>query len=325
MRMRLTGPRLLLLILLTLTALAGSAYAASLELTDVFRDTINVYVDALLNSTNDVNTYAWMMVLFLTVLALFFEVCKFMFQGFEPAEHLTTVLMILVTLILWRNYVWFVDMIWQAGDGLGMAFQVVATGYSDPLFLSKWTAKTVARIVIEEFDIWSAGQTIMLGLVWSVVVLIIEFLMYLAAMFAVWGLALSKIIGVIFIPFLAFEPTRKLFDSWLRFFIGFIFLMITLRITSVIGALTIQSQLKQLGMVCSGKLICLPGPVNADAVAVGVHSHSDVLFSMIIAIVFICSSFGFAKQLGAGVGSASTGLGGYAKAAAAKAVKALAL
>lgn len=321
----LTDTRLLLLFFLMLLMLGGVAHASGTSLTDVFKNEINDYVNGILTTSNDVKSFARMLLTFLIVLALFNEICRFIFEGLDAAQHLTTIIMILVTLTVWGSYTFFVDMIWGAGDALGMAFQKVATGYDDPLFLSKWTAKTVKRFAIDDFDIWSSGQSIILGFIWSIIVLIIQFLMYLASMFAIWGLALSKIIGIIFIPFLAFEPTRKLFDSWLRFFVGFIFLMIVLRITAVLAALTIQSQLKHISTVCSHAMICFASPISGSVAHINVYKSHDILFSMIIAVVFICSSFGFAKQLGSGVGSASTGLGGYAKKAAGKAIKALAL
>lgn len=325
MRIKLTWTRILILSLLVLAVFGGIAQASGLTLTDVFKNDINSYVNSILNTSNDVKTFAWMILLFLVFLALFSEICRFIFEGLNAAQHLTTVIMILVTLVVWGSYTYFIDMIWGAGDALGMAFQKVATGYDDPLFLSKWTVKTVGQFVFDDFNLWSAGQSIVLGVIWSFIVLIIQILMYLAAMFAVWGLALSKIIGIIFIPFLAFEPTRKLFDSWLRFFIGFIFLMIVLRITSVLAALTIQSQLKHIGITCSNALICIGSPVNGSVANINFYSNPDLMFSTIIAIVFMCSSFAFAKQLGSGVGSASTGMGRYARKAAARALKALVL
>ncbi len=321
MRIKLTWTRMLILSLLILAVFGSVAQANGLVLTDVFKNEINIYVNSILNTSNDVKTFAWMIMLFLVFLALFTEICNFIFKGLDPAQHLTTFLMILVTLAVWGSYTFLVDMIWEAGDALGLAFIKVATGYDDPLFLTKWTAKTMARLVIEEFNLWSSGQVIIMGFFWSVIVLVIQFLMYLAAMFAVWGLALSKIIGIIFIPFLAFEPTRKLFDSWLRFFIGFIFLMIVLRITSVLAALTIQSQLKHLSTSCPSALICYANSLNGQAIHINMSSNSDLLFSMIIAIIFICSSFGFAKQLGSAVGGVSTGLSSYAKMAAMKAIR----
>ena len=317
---RLTGTKIWILSILILFSFASVAYANNL--TDVFINNINSYVNTILTTNNDVKSYAWMMLLFLIFLALFTEITSFIFNGVDPTKHLTTFIMILITLTVWKSYIYFIDMIWIAGNGIGMSFQQVATGNTDPLFLSKWINKTVSSMIFEDFNFWSSGSTIVLGILWSLVALIIQFLMYLASMFAEWGLALSKIIGILFIPFLAYEPTRKLFDSWFRFFIGWIFLMLTLRITSVIAAITIQSQIQQIGLTCSGRWVCIPAPTNGGGVNVSMFDSSDILFSMIIAILFICSSFGFAKALSSGVGDSSQGISRSTKAVATKVIKA---
>ncbi|WP_330927120.1 hypothetical protein [Candidatus Sororendozoicomonas aggregata] len=302
-----------------------SLSAFSADVVEVFNNNISEYVDDLLSPGNDVYSYCKMMLIMTIVIAFLKEVVVFMTKGLDPESHLTTTVMIFITLGLWTGYNTFIDVIWEAANGLTAAFQFAAVDNTDPMFLSKWVNTIFSRIVVEsEVGFLGTVHSAMKTIFWHILVGLLQFFMYLVGLWAAWGITVAKIIGVIFIPFLALENTRPLFDGWFKFLIGFFILLIILRITAVITAITIQSQLETIGLNCSEGLVCLPvanWSVKIDLIDyqfAGGYSASEMTFTMIISILVVISSFKFAQVLASGIAQPSNSVGRGAKSIATK-------
>lgn len=278
------------------------------SLRNVFENTVTDYVQTILAGNNDVFDFSMLLIMALVMILAFQEIAIFMMDGLDMERIASAVIMVFATLGIWVIYPTFVDILWEAGEGLSLSFQEVATGNRDPMFLSKWIIHTLSRLLTDDISLWTAAfDTILLSIGWSITSLLLQFVMYMVGMWAVWGLSLAKVIGVIFVPFLILPQTRSLFDGWLRFLVGFLVLLIVLRITGVLAALTMQAQFESIGLACnSGDELCIGTSVLTGSG--NDFDMSDFIVTGLLAVLFVFSSFGFAAALSSGVGSGSSGI-----------------
>lgn len=309
---------LLLFAYLSIFAFADTNPGIGTTLTTVFNTQIHQYITTLLSPGSQVYQWTHMLMVFIMFLAVFFEILVFIKKP-DIERHLTAVIWIFITMGLWAGYNTFIDVLWQTGEGLASAFQVAATGSSDPWFLSEWAYRIANSYTIHSQGFFGSIQSAILVFIWNIVMLLLEGVMKLVGMWAVWGAAVAKIIGVIFIPFLMLPATRKIFDGWFQYFVGFLILLIVLRITGVVAAITLQAQMMTIGYNCSGSLLCID---NGWTATLSETSNSlETIITMFICIALVLSSFSVAKLLASKVGEPSTGM---AKGVASTATKAAA-
>ena len=289
-------------------------------LSDTFIKNVSTLIDQLTASSSELGQWSQNLMLFLTFVALFFEIVKFIQQpAFE--EHLQAVIWVILTGILWANYSHVVDNAWNLSNAIAGAIKKTATGSSDPFFLSEFTARAMKNIVMEHSDgLFGSVVGFFISAVFFFLTGVFEAVMYLADMWGIWGSAVAKILGVLFVPLMIFEKTRPVFDGWVRFFCGFLILNVILAITGVISAITLQSLLQQVGyMACLSHSvsICLDQKFTA-VVAQQAQFGPDLLIVLFLCIILIVSSFGFAKTLAQSIGGVSAGASQGVKSAAAR-------
>ncbi|NQD64128.1 conjugal transfer protein TrbL, partial [Enterobacter sp. CM29] len=164
-------------------------------------------------------------------------------------------------------------------------------------------------------------------IIWGVVSLLLQVAFYLADVYVTLGYALARIIGVLFVPFLVAPWTRRIFDGWVRFFVGFGVCGILLRLTCILAMLVMKATINVAGSFENPGAALINSNYDVTAPLVVADDNISLLIAIIafgiISCVMIFSSFGFAKTLAAGVGSASNAVTSVAKSAAVKAVAAL--
>ena len=64
---------------------------------------------------------------------------------------------------------------------------------------------------------------------------------FIANVWALWGYALSKLIGLFFIPFIMLQRTAFLFDGWMRLFTGFLVYGVIARANLLLTVLALKS------------------------------------------------------------------------------------
>lgn len=298
-------PMAIALLALTVSLTATGSPEA---LRNVFENTVTDYVQTILAGNNDVFDFSMLLIMTLVMILAFQEIAIFMMDGLDMERIASAVIMVFATLGIWMVYPTFVDVLWEAGEGLSLSFQEIATGNRDPMFLSKWMTHTLSRLLTEDISLWTAAiDTLLLTVGWSITSLLLQFVMYMVGMWAVWGLTLAKVIGVIFVPFLILPQTRSLFDGWLRFLVGFLVLLIILRITGVLAALTMQAQFESIGLACHNHAqLCIGTSVLTGSG--NDFDRSDFIVTGLLAVLFVFSSFGFAAALSSGVGGGSNGI-----------------
>ncbi|WP_322805347.1 hypothetical protein SO574_23545 (plasmid) [Vibrio alfacsensis] len=282
---------------------------------DVFRDSfhssINAFVDALANHS-EVHTFALVLVTTLIVIVYFTETAKFMLSGFELESVVQSTLMVFATLMLLGGFSTVFDVLYETLDNLGLLFLQIGTGNTDSFYLSKWVSKSLTYLYGEDSSIWNmaVGDVIYAGL-WHLTALLLQVAMYLIGSWAVWTLALAKILAILFIPMLAHPATRHLFDGWMKFTIGSLLLLVVLRAVGVLVALGLKAQFHAIGVIsCGGSTNFASCTFSArDGFAMGLDEMTDTIITMLIAIALVLASIGITTAIAGNVASPSKAVG----------------
>jgi len=310
----------LLVVLSPIAFMSPAEAALSDTMRDIFDGALTDFVIGIMNDTgNPIYTWSWMMFLALSVLLIFIEVVKFIFDGFDAASHLEAVIYFFITLGLMGTYDAFTSAIWGVGVGLSNGYQEYLVGNSDNFFLAQWLIKALGAVVLAELSFWDSFKLIQYLIAWSVVCFLLEIVFWLASMWAEFGYALAKVIGMIFIPFLLLPATRALFDGWFKFLCGFVVLLIMLKATMVVAAISIKAVLESLGVRFAGDYG--DPTVVVNIAKENLYMLSDCAAILVIAVLFVLSSFVFASMIASGVGNLSGGLGSVTKLASRRILK----
>lgn len=257
----------------------------------IFNQELNAYI-VKLTTSGDVYDYSNMALITLSVLALATEWFYFTTDKFDPPNHFIAVVLVMITMMLQKSFIPAMDLIWQSADAIGMAFMQEVTGNRDPLYLAKWLTATFGKMSYSGASTGDAiGIVLMSGLLF-LVSLLLATIMFLVGLWAAWGLALSKLLALIFIPTLAYKPVRSFFMTWLQFFLGFAFLMLILRITASLAALALQSEFVNMGASnCTGHGLC---EISAKYLN-DPETQKSLFVTSALSLLMIGSSFKFAQ------------------------------
>lgn len=219
-----------------------------------------------------------------------------------------------------RLFYEFREGIWGIAVGISNGYQEQLVGNTDNFFLSQWMHKVFAAVVVEDLSIWDSFKLVMYVGSWTAAGILLDSVAYLAAMWADFGYAVGKVVGFVFIPCLLLPATRSLFDGWFKFFTGFGFLLIVLKATMVVAAIAVKSIIGSLGVKYTG------GGFAGEPTAVNIGVDQmyllvDASAMLLVAILFVLSSFAFASALAGGLGNLSGGLGTAASMAVRKFMK----
>ncbi|MBB1313447.1 type IV secretion system protein [Aliivibrio sp. SR45-2] len=284
--------------------------SASSSFRDMFAQDITVFVDTLLNNSQ-ISAFTWSLFIVLVVIVYFTEWAKFMLDGFDLESAVNATIMVFVSLLLFTSYQVAFDNAVALFDELGLIIQEVATGHRDPFFLFKWVTHAFNSMYNEDVSIFMmpVGDVIYAAL-WYLVAIILQLVMFAISSWAVWTLALAKILGVLFIPLLIHPATRNLFDGWFRFTLGSLFLLIVLRATGSLVALAIKAQFSSIGAIVCGDSTDFSSCGSTDRVvnmAMNGADNIDVLVTGILSIILVVSSLTITTALVGAVASPSRG------------------
>ncbi|BES73869.1 hypothetical protein RE428_48870 (plasmid) [Marinobacter nanhaiticus D15-8W] len=289
---------------------------AHATLSEAMRDSFsnelrNFVVGIMADSTNAVNQWSWMLFLFLAFLLVVREVVVFIANGFTVVSHAEAVIFFFATLAIMGGYSEFTDAIWGVGVGLGNGYQSALVGNTDNFFLSQWVSKSMSAVSLEDISIFDSIKLAIYFVLWHLIAMFLDVVTWIAGVWAHFGYALAKVIGMVFIPFLLLPSTRPLFDGWFKFLVGFVVLLIMLKATLVIAAISVKSILGTLGVTWTTEY---GEPVGVVEVAKeNFYLLADSSLMLFVAALFVLSSFAFAAALASGAGSPSGALGNLAK------------
>lgn len=269
----------------------------------LFNRDVHQYIHTL-TTGGPVIEFASMMLTVFIVFELFMQWSTFALDKPQPVEHISAILLILVTLLLMNQFIPVINAIWSAGDGLGRAFLHAATGNSDPLYLAKWFDHSMALVSPLDVGIGDTMTLIALTFFLDIVLFVLTIMMYLVGIWAVWGLALAKLLALLFIPCLAWKPARPFFTKWVEFLLSFVLLMLLLRVSGALAALAMQSAFNTMGAQCqlsAGHLCNLTHAVHIDDTS----AQTQLLVSGVLSILLVGSAFKFAQAFSSASGAMS--------------------
>lgn len=286
---------------------ADAALSGSMR--GIFAGDLKEFVSGIMSGTdNPVSKFAWMIFTAFAFILAVIEVCKFIWQGNQTESHLIAVCMFFITFMIMGSYDGFTEGIWGIAVGISNGYQEQLVGNTDNFFLSQWMHKVFAAVVVEDLSIWDSFKLVIYVGSWTAAGILLDSVAYLAAMWADFGYAVGKVVGFVFIPCLLLPATRSLFDGWFKFFTGFGFLLIVLKATMVVAAIAVKSIIGSLGVKYTG------GGFAGEPTAVNIGVDQmyllvDASAMLLVAILFVLSSFAFASALAGGLGNLSGGLG----------------
>lgn len=238
--------RILLLLLLLLPALhAGAAVPTdpAAESVDVFDNEIKNIVQASMLASSDLGKITWSLWSAFAFFLVFSTVALYMFRGLDLLDVLFALLAIFASLIMMNMYDSLTSWIWSGFDAVGFAVQKTALSNTDPYFMAIYVHEAFAMVELDSVDIFDALGTILWYALFIVLSTILQIMMYIGTSWAMWGYALSKIIGFFFVPFMLLKVTRNIFDGWFKLFMGFVIYNMLIRVVMVLFCVFIKATL----------------------------------------------------------------------------------
>lgn len=307
--------------------IAFPAFAGSNALVENIDSNIAEYVSAILSENgSDIYKIVMAIATFLLFICLVVEISKFIAGDADWVSTATLIIIWFGTMAFIAGYFAVTDTIKHVFIEIQETFQFLTIGSRDKMFLSNFIDRTLLQAV-QAPDVGFTDTIYMwfVTFVWGFISLILQFCFYLSDVYATLGIALAQMIGVLFIPFVIAPWTRSIFDGWAKFFIGWGICGIVLRVTCLLAMLIMKASINAAGSFENPGVAFIDSNYNVTAPLVVTEDNIGLLMSLIVfglmSCVLVLSSFGFAKQLASGVGSASSVASGGAKALAVKAIK----
>jgi len=299
---------LLIILMMLFTNVAYAAATSSDILTSSFLTELSDFIKKVLHDSAIKKFVDQIMVAFLFFMIVW-EIIFFLYSGLDWSRIFEKVMWGSAAFLILSFYDPMTSAMWGMAEGLGADIQYIAVGNRDVFFLPNWSMKMFDLIKTEDVDIWDSLVVIILGIVWYIISALLNLVLIISSFFAMFGYALAKITGVFFIPFILFQGTRNYFDGWVRFFIGFVILAIILRINAVIIAILVKAQCSSvIGNSLGFELPTEPIYISLSG-QTGSTLLNNLIFSGVVGIFFVLSSFSFASTLAAGSGSACGSIG----------------
>lgn len=187
---------------------------------------------------------------FFTAFLILWTGFLFIFRGLELVNVISTLLLILFTKMFMTQYDQLTSAVWDFGNAFASSIQIAAIGGTGDVFFAPGL---IAQLVTSTDWVSSSSNPITAFLLaietglatffMLVLSLILSVLAYVASVWALWGYAIAKLVGLLFVPTLLYERLSWLFDGWLRFFFGFIIYVIIARVNLILLVVAFASYL----------------------------------------------------------------------------------
>lgn len=266
-----------------------------------------------------IKTWSTSLAIFLTAVCLFIGLVKWARDGSLLDVFITCILFIFF-IALFPVYSVVVDTVYGACVQLGDSMYKAAIGdVTEDVILSSF----INAISLPTAGFFDAADVFIMSLLWYLAIAVLSLAVYFANIWLVVGLAISKVVGVLFLPFLIAPWTQRFFSNWVNFFMLWGVSAIFLKITSIITMVIMKASLNAVAVKKS-----IADLVGSDFTAKGVvEMGTDNLLLVIslsafvvIAALMIFGSFKLAAQcVGTGT-SAGAGLNNAAVLLAKKAM-----
>jgi hypothetical protein len=229
-------------IVLPMTAIADTPpdYNDSLERMNSFMENVSVVLNNILADA-ELSGFVDALWSALTVILIFTALSKYSMGGVTVFELIHPLLLIVVTRIMLNNYDYLTSICWDWSEGIAGGIQRAVIGSADPFLLPGFIHDVVAGIETSDISIFAGIKLVLASNLILAIIFLLSLLAFLANTWALWGYAMSKIIGVFFIPFIMVKRLSYLFDGWVRLFSGFLVYGIIARANLLLTVLAVKA------------------------------------------------------------------------------------
>jgi len=186
-----------------------------------------------------IGEFAETLFLFFTAALIIGRLSRYIWQGITIAEIGETIALIIVVRVMMVMYGPVTTYMWQWANAFGGGIQQVAVGSDDIFFVGVFIKNIVDRIALADVSIWEGIMASIAIAVLSVILFALTLLAFIASAWPIWGYAVAKLIGWMFIPTILFKRLSFLFDGWLRFFFGFLMYAVCIRVNLSLVAIAL--------------------------------------------------------------------------------------
>jgi len=250
-------------------------------------------------------------------------VAGYAFDVANLPDVFSVIMLIAIVQILMSFYGVLTSGLLQWSQDLGDVIQMEVLGNTSPFFAPEFMSAMMAKLTFTSLNsvsmtsfvtgIGTALATSLIGMMILVVVnmtmWVLSLVTFIGIAWSIWGFALAKLIGWFFIPFMLIERLAPLFDGWLKFMIGFLFYAVVIRVNTALVCILFVTY---FGL---GTEALLMDTATIPTITMAVNGFENVagfLALMLVSILAILSTGGFATALAGGVG----GFGGAVRSAA---------
>ncbi|EPT9381306.1 TPA: hypothetical protein SMQ11_003822 [Proteus mirabilis] len=299
---------ILMLSMFIFVVIPSVSYAASESsiLHAEFGSEINNAINAIVNDSG-IKSWSMALALFIAFVTLTLNIIVWI-RSADLIPLLTTSVLLILFGTLYLSYGTVVDTVYGACEQLGDMMYDAAIGGASPDAIYNSFVKAVSLPTVGIFD---AMQMIGISIFWYLTTAILAVAIYFAEIWLVTGLALAKVVGVLFIPFVVSKYTHNLFIKWVQFFFLWGIAAIFLKVTSIICLVIMKASLNAVAK-SQGLGDIVGSGFTADKAMQFTEDNISLVFALIgftiVAAIMIFGSFKLAAQCLNGSGTAGNSL-----------------
>lgn len=232
----------LIILAIPMTASADEPpnYSDSLKRMDAFMKNVAAVLKNIL-ADDDLESFVNALWNALTIILLFTAFARYSIGAISVYELIHPLLLITVTRIMLNNYDYLTSLCWYWSEGIAGGIQKAVIGSTDPFILPGFIHDVITGIETSDVGFFSGIKLVFASNLILAIILLMSLMAFLANTWALWGFAMSKIVGWFFIPFLMVRRTSYLFDGWVRLFTGFLVYGIIARANLLLTVLAIKA------------------------------------------------------------------------------------
>ena len=176
----------------------------------------NIMNDNLLNAFINAEWNCFAIILIVIALS------KYILDSLALVDLIQPLLIILISRILLDNFDFLTSLCWDMSEGISTGIQRAAIGSADPSMLPAFINDVAEAFKHTNVNLLTKFWTFLAANAVFGMIFLFSVVGFIAQTWALYGYALSKIIGLFFIPFMMLKKTSFLFDGWVRLFTGFL-------------------------------------------------------------------------------------------------------
>lgn len=154
-------------------------------------------------------------------------------------EFFMFVFAMLITKVLMHQYNTITSACWAWSESFAEHIELATTGKTGIFWMPRYIWNAITSMSFGTATILHPLYLLSLFAL-ELIAVILALLSMFAAVWGLWGFALSKMIGFMFVPFILFEKMSWLFDGWSRWFFGFLIYNVLSRANLVLVVVALQ-------------------------------------------------------------------------------------